>query len=98
MGHLERASDQEPICVLPSGCAEPVSRHRRISAAPAFGPPAGAGSLKPRSPDQDTYRPPDRAEIATTATIRSFAKIARRPSGSFQNLIFEPYAFRIVFL
>jgi hypothetical protein len=61
-------------------------------------PPAGAGSLKPRSPDQATNRPPNRAQITTTATIRTIAKIVRRPSGSFQNLIFERYTFRIVFL
>jgi hypothetical protein len=47
MGHLERASHWEPICVLPSGCAEPVSRHRRIFARPQPSAPAGAGFLKP---------------------------------------------------
>ncbi len=46
----------------------------------------------------DCFYPPNKFHIIASAAISSMAKTVRRPSGSFQNLIFERYAFRIVFL
>jgi hypothetical protein len=47
-------------------------------AAPAFSPCWGR-LFEAASRDQDIYRPPNRAQIATTAAISSMAKIVRRP-------------------